>query len=82
MNKKLRKTAPFFTLIWKVLDEQGNEVEETLHKQGDIEEEVHNYYEKLYKHSEVKHMQDEILEQIGNDIKKILIIKKRPSKTP
>ena len=45
MNKKCRKNAQFCTLIWKVVDEQCNEVEETLHKQGEIKEEVHNYYE-------------------------------------
>ena len=64
------------------MDDQGNEVEETLHKQGEIEEEVHNYYEKLYKHCEVEHTQDKILERIGNGIQKILIMKKRPSRTP
>ena len=43
MNKKRRKTAQFTTLIRKTVDEQGNEVEETLTEQSRIEEEVHNF---------------------------------------
>ena len=65
MNKKRRKTAQFTTLDRKVVDEQGNKVEETLTEQSRIEEEVHNYYKDLYKHREVEHTYDEILMQIG-----------------
>ena len=61
MNKKRRKTAQFSALIRKVVDKQGNKVEETLSKQSKIEEEVHNYYEELYKHSEIEHTYDEIV---------------------
>ena len=82
MNKKCRKTAQFCTLIWKVVNELGNEVEETLHKQGEIKEEVHNYYEKLYKHREVEHTQNKILKQIGNDIKNIFDYEKETLEDP
>ena len=71
MNKKRRKTAQFTTLVRNVVDEQGNEVEETLTEQSKSEEEVHNYYKDLYKNHEVEHTHDEIIERIGGDIKKI-----------
>ena len=43
MNEKRRKTAQFNTLVRKVVDELGNNIEETLTEQSKIEEEVHNH---------------------------------------
>ena len=71
MKKKHKKIAKFYNLIHTVVDEHGNEEEETLHKQCDIEEEVLKYYETLYKQLDFKHTQNEISDRIGNDIKKI-----------
>ena len=71
MNKKRRKTAQFTTLVRKVVDKQGNEMEETLTEQSRIEGEVHDYYKDLYKHCEVEHTYDKIIEQIGYDVKRV-----------
>ena len=67
----LWKTAQFTTLVRKLLNEQGNEIEETLTEQSRIDEEVTNYYKDLYKHREIKHTYDKIIEQIGCDVKKV-----------
>ena len=41
--------AQFCSLIRTTVDEDGEEKEETLEKQSDIEDEVCAYYEKLYR---------------------------------
>ena len=82
MNKKRRKNVKFTTLVCKVVDEPGKKVEETLTEQSRIEEEVHNYYKDLYKHREVEHTYDEILMQIGWDVKKVSEHEKSPLRFP
>ena len=71
MMKKHRKTAQFCSLFRTIIEKNGEEVEEVLDKQADIEDEVHSYYEKLYKQREVEHSKEKITAQIGPDIKKI-----------
>ena len=67
----IKSIAQFCTLLGKVVDDHGNKEEETLHKQCDIEDEVLEYYETLYKHRDVEHTENEISDCIGKNIKKI-----------
>ena len=58
--RKRRKTAQFSSLIRTIINENGEEAEEVLDKQADIEDEVHKYYETLYKYREVEHTEEEL----------------------
>ena len=53
------------------VDKEGEESDEVLEKQCDIEDKVCAYYEKLYSKREVDHTKEEMIVRIGPDIKKI-----------
>ena len=80
MIRKPRKTAHFCTLVQTVGDKHGIETEEVLDKQADIEDEVHNYYEMLYKLRDIEHTEEEKSERIGQEIKKHIRAQKNDSR--
>ena len=53
------------------VDKEGEESDEVLEKQCDIEDEVCAHHEKLYSKREVDHTKEEIIVRIGPDVKKI-----------
>ena len=69
MMKKRKKIARFCTWVKTTIDEDGEEMEENLEEQSAIEEEVCEYYKKIYTYKMVEHTKEEILEWIGNDMK-------------
>ena len=71
MMKKGKKTAQFSTLIRTRSNDAGEKLEEILDKKGAVEKEVCKFYKGLYKYREVEHAKEEILNEIGADLRTI-----------
>ena len=71
MMKKGKRTAQFTTLIRTTTNNAGEKDEEILDEQGAIEKEVCKFYKGLYKYRKVEYTKEEILNEVGTDVRKI-----------
>ena len=82
MMKKKKETTQFCSLVKTTIDKNGDETEEIKKEQSDREEEVREYYEKLYKNRVVEKTKEDILKRIGNDVKVISEAEKEKLENP
>ena len=75
MNRKVKNTAQFDTMIIKEKDSNGVEKKKTITNQKTIEWEVRKFYWTLYRKQEVDINKDELIEMTGH-IKKISEVEK------